>query len=203
MKALMRSDVFWLNTNKEIEGNVKSCRGCAITAKVPPVKFTPSSKLHINFAGPLKGQYHLIVVESFSKWPEVMKCKNPMCSCTIRFLHKLFVRFVISDTIVSDDDHHHVMPLAQISLTLSRHFSLSFITSSRSSRLHSVSSHSCCMYVRAGRPAFAWPYAGVGTQFMAKELRDSCKNFSIVHITTTPYHLQFNGQAERFEDTLN
>ena len=41
-----------------------------------------------------------------------------------------------------------------ISLTLSRHFSLSFIASGRSSRLHPVSSHSCCMYVRAGRPAF-------------------------------------------------
>ena len=57
--------------------------------------------------------------------------------------------------------HHHVMPLARISLTLSRHFSLSFITSGRSSGLHPVSSHSCCMYVRAGRPAFALPYAGV------------------------------------------
>ena len=57
--------------------------------------------------------------------------------------------------------HHHVMPLAQISLTLSRHFSLSFIASARSSGLHPVSSHNCCMYVRAGRPEFAWPYAGV------------------------------------------
>ena len=53
------------------------------------------------------------------------------------------------------------MPLARISLTLSRHFSLSFIASGRSSGLHSVSSHSCCMYVRAGRPAFARPCAGV------------------------------------------
>ena len=57
--------------------------------------------------------------------------------------------------------HHHVLPLARISLTLSRHFSLSFITSGRSSGLHPVSSHSCCMYVRAGRPAFARPYVGV------------------------------------------
>ena len=57
--------------------------------------------------------------------------------------------------------HHHVVPLAQISLTLSRHFSQSFIASDRSSGLHPVSSHSCCMYVRAGRHAFAWPYAGV------------------------------------------
>ena len=32
---------------------------------------------------------------------------------------------------------------------------------SSSSGLHPVSSHSCCMYVRAGCPAFAWPYAGV------------------------------------------
>ena len=57
--------------------------------------------------------------------------------------------------------HHHVVLLAWISLTLSRHFSLSFIASGWSSGLHSVFSYSCCMYVRAGRPAFAWPYAGV------------------------------------------
>ena len=54
--------------------------------------------------------------------------------------------------------HHHVVPLARISLTLPRHFSLSFIASCRSSGLHPVSSHSCWMYVRAGRPAFARPY---------------------------------------------
>ena len=49
---------------------------------------------------------------------------------------------------------------ARISLTLTRHFSLLFIAFGRSSGLHPVSSHSCCMYVRACRPAFAWPYAG-------------------------------------------
>ena len=57
--------------------------------------------------------------------------------------------------------HHHVMPQAWISLTLSRHFSRSFIASGRSSGLHPVSSHSCWIYVRAGRPAFARPYVGV------------------------------------------
>ena len=59
------------------------------------------------------------------------------------------------------DYHDHVVPLARISLTLSRHFFLLFIASGRSSGLHPVSSLSCCMYVRAGRPAFVWPYAGV------------------------------------------
>ena len=53
------------------------------------------------------------------------------------------------------------MRLARISLTLSLHVSLSFIAFGRSSGLHPVSSHSCCMNVRAGRPAFDWPYAGV------------------------------------------
>ena len=68
--------------------------------------------------------------------------------------------------------HHHVVPLARIFLTLSRHFSLSFIASGRSSGLHPVSSHSCCMYVRAGRPAFARPYAGVhgSTSLMSSSL---------------------------------
>ena len=57
--------------------------------------------------------------------------------------------------------HHHVVPQSRISLTLSRHFSLSSIASSRSSGPHPVSSHSCWMYVRAGCLAFARPYVGV------------------------------------------
>ena len=58
-------------------------------------------------------------------------------------------------------NHHHVVPPARISLTLSLHFSLSYIVFGRSSGLHSVSSQSCSMYVRAGRPTFARPHVGV------------------------------------------
>ena len=68
--------------------------------------------------------------------------------------------------------HHHVVPLARISLILSHHSSLLFIASGRSSGLHPVSSHSCCIYVRAGRPVFAWPYAGIhrSTSLMSSSL---------------------------------
>ena len=64
------------------------------------------------------------------------------------------------------------MQQALVSLTLSRHFSLSFIASGRSSELHPVSSHSYCMYVRASCPAFAWPYVGVhrSTSLMSSSL---------------------------------
>ena len=50
--------------------------------------------------------------------------------------------------------------------------SLSFIASGRSSGLHPVSSHSCCMYVRAGRPTLAHPYVGVhrSTSLMSSSL---------------------------------
>ena len=75
-------------------------------------------------------------------------------------------------TSIATVHYHHVVPLAQITLTLSRHFSLSFIASGRSSGLHSVSSYSCWMYVRAGRPAFARPYVGVhrSTTLMSSSL---------------------------------
>ena len=82
----------------------------------------------------------------------------------------LFVLF--QDYTKTCHHHHHVVPPVRISLTLSRHFSLSFIALGRSSGLHPVSSHSCCMYVRAGRPAFAWTYAGVhrSTSLMSSSL---------------------------------
>ena len=81
--------------------------------------------------------------------------------------------------------HHHVMLVARISLTLSHHFSLSFITSGRSSGQHPVSSHSCWMYVRAGRPAFAQPYVGVhkSTSLMSLSLLLQQCPACLVHLT--------------------
>ena len=85
----------------------------------------------------------------------------------------------------SHHHHHHVVPPARISLTLSRHFSLSFIASGRSSGLHPVSSHSCWMYVRAGCPAFAWPYVGVhrSTSLMSSPLLLQQCPACLVHLT--------------------
>ena len=71
-------------------------------------------------------------------------------------------RFIgIQEFLFDTHHHHHVVLVARISLTLSLHLSQSFIASGRSSGLHPISSHSCWMYVRAGRPAFARPYVGV------------------------------------------
>ena len=76
------------------------------------------------------------------------------------------------DILIIIHDHHHVVLVAWISLTLSRHFSLSFIASGRSSGQYPVSSHSCWMYLRTGRPAFARPCVGVhkSTSLMSSSL---------------------------------
>ena len=41
-----------------------------------------------------------------------------------------------------------------------------------------------------------------GSQFILRELKDFCESYQIDHITTTPFHLRSNGQAEQFVDTL-
>ena len=137
-----------------------SCKGCALTAKAQATTckswlktVQPWQRIHFDFTGPLDDQYYLIVVDSHTKSLEVQKCKRLITNCTIGFLQELFARFSVFDCVVTDNrtqftsnhHHHHVAPPARISLTVSRHFSLSFIASGRSSGLQPVSSHSCCM----------------------------------------------------------
>ena len=81
--------------------------------------------------------------------------------------------------------HHHIALVARIFLTLSRHSSLSFIALGRSSGQHPVSSHSCLIYVRAGRPAFARPCVGVhkSTSLMSSSLLLQQCPACLVHLT--------------------
>ena len=94
--------------------------------------------------------------------------------------------------------HHHVVPPAWISLILSRHFSLSFIASGWSSRLHPISSHSCCMYVLAGRPALAWPYVGVHREYIFYELVPAPPAVSCVPGSSNYKHTYIVGKTWSF-----
>ena len=76
-------------------------RCCTVVAKALPVKINPLlktdrlwSRLHIDSLGPMNGIY-LVVVDSFTKWPEVVKCRKPTCKSAIKFLQGLV--FQISD----------------------------------------------------------------------------------------------------------
>ena len=90
--------------DKDIEQVVKTCKGCQLAVKAPPVKFTPwpktdvpGTRLHIDYAGPMNGNYYLIVVDSYSKWPEIFKSKRPTATVTRYFLTELFARFEVPE----------------------------------------------------------------------------------------------------------
>ena len=89
--------------------------------------------------------------------------------------------------------HHHVMLVVRISLTLSGHFSLSFIASGRSSGQHPVSSHSCWMYVPAGRPAFAQSCVGVhkSTSLMSSSLLLQLCPACLVRLTSLYIYIKY------------
>ena len=42
-------------------------------------------------------------MDSYSKWPEVLRCWRPTRGTTIGFLHELFARFSVVDCVVSDN----------------------------------------------------------------------------------------------------
>ena len=110
MKALMHGYTYWPRMDRDIEKIVRECQGCQLAAKAPPVQIqpwpktdTPWTRLHIDYAGPLNGHFFLLVVDSFTKWPEVFKCKHPTSTSTIDALRLLFSRFGVPKTIVSNN----------------------------------------------------------------------------------------------------
>ena len=118
----------------------------------------------MNLKGIMRGQI---------KYPVTVKKKKDKCSLAGRCnLENVVYQEYISPMEQYHHPHHHIVLVARISLTLSRHSSLSFIALGRSSGQQPVSSHSCWMYLRAGRPAFARPCVGIhkSTSLMSSSL---------------------------------
>ena len=117
MKALMRSYLYKPGTDNDIENMMKSCKSCASIAKAPPIKFSswpmtdkPWSRLHIDYATPIKRTcFFFVIVDSFTKWPEVFKCKTPTTKTIINVLQELFANLRLPETIVSDNGTHFTL----------------------------------------------------------------------------------------------
>ncbi|XP_055614139.1 uncharacterized protein K02A2.6-like [Uranotaenia lowii] len=111
MKAIARSYVYWPNIDNEISSYVQACRHCALTAKSPPHSAPslwpksnkPWGRVHIDYAGPIGGDYFLLVIDSFTKWPEIVRTSSITSTATINILRELFARFGIPTTLVSDN----------------------------------------------------------------------------------------------------
>ncbi|XP_054277784.1 uncharacterized protein K02A2.6-like [Macrosteles quadrilineatus] len=110
-KALARSYFWWPKLDQDIENIVNSCQACQQSRHNPPRATVlpwektkqPWSRLHIDFAGPFQNKLFLIVVDSFSKWLEVVLVPSTDSRSTIKVLRSLFATHGVPDTIVSDN----------------------------------------------------------------------------------------------------
>ena len=111
MKALTRSYVYWPYMDSQIEELTRRCAGCANASKQPrktepcpwPHPTKPWSRLHVDFAGPIDGYQFLIVVDAYSKWPEVIPMTTTTARATVAKLRQVFCRFGAPHTLVSDN----------------------------------------------------------------------------------------------------
>ncbi|XP_054731489.1 uncharacterized protein K02A2.6-like [Anastrepha obliqua] len=110
-KAIARYYVYWSNIDADIENMVKTCPNCTAAAKMPtkttlhpwPKPSGPWERLHIDYAGPIDSYYYLVVIDAYSKWPEVIRTKSITTALTIFSLNEMFARFGLPKTIVSDN----------------------------------------------------------------------------------------------------
>ena len=127
MKQLSRAHVWWPNLDQDIDLKVRACKNCwekrpnPVKTSLHPWEFArgPWQRIHADFAGPVKGSYYLVVVDSFSKWLEVEKMKEITSSKTINVMKKLFACWGIPLQLVTDNGTQFVS--AEFQLFLKQH----------------------------------------------------------------------------------
>ncbi|XP_047988541.1 uncharacterized protein K02A2.6-like [Leguminivora glycinivorella] len=109
-KAIARSYFWWPGLDRDIESLIQNCQTCKevrnMPAKVTHRWITPPkawSRLHIDFAGPFMGKVFLVLIDSYSKWPEVKIVSDQSSSMVINKLDEIFAEQGLPDTIVSDN----------------------------------------------------------------------------------------------------
>lgn len=111
MKSLARGHVYWPRLDQQLEELVGSCDDCRQYQTLPPKApvnpwrwpTEPWQRIHVDFAGPFLGSMFLLVVDSHSKWPEVIPMKTTTAEKTITVMRKMFSRYGLPHTVVSDN----------------------------------------------------------------------------------------------------
>ncbi|XP_055634156.1 uncharacterized protein K02A2.6-like [Toxorhynchites rutilus septentrionalis] len=116
MKSLARSFVYWPNIDDVVEDYVRCCRSCAEAAKSPrktdlescPIPSKPWERVHIDYAGPINGYYYFLVIDAYSKWPEIYRTRSTSTTKTLEMLDEIFARYGNPKTLVSDNGSQFV-----------------------------------------------------------------------------------------------
>ena len=111
MKALARCYIWWPGMDTEIDNLVKSCAVCQQSRPAPAVvplhswewPSEPWSRLHLDFAGPVKGNMLLILVDAHSKWLDAHILKSITSAKTIEKLRMVFATHGLPRKVVTDN----------------------------------------------------------------------------------------------------
>ncbi|XP_043249938.1 uncharacterized protein K02A2.6-like [Colletes gigas] len=114
MKSLARRYCWWPGIDSDLERLAKDCGNCNLVRNNPPkiqVQTWPQTervfqRVHIDYAGPFKGHYFFVLVDAFSKWPELFITNDITSSTTIEKCRQVFATFGIPEMIVSDNGRH-------------------------------------------------------------------------------------------------
>ena len=109
-KTFARSYLWWPTLDSDIDSLISSCLVCkAVQPESPKAPLHPWSyatrpweHIHIDYAEK-KGRYYLIVVDSYSKWLEVLSMKSMTAGKTIERLHSLFARYGLPKILLSEN----------------------------------------------------------------------------------------------------
>lgn len=112
MKSVARSFFWWPGLDRDIEQLGRSCESCMEMSNDPKTMNVhpwlptsrPFQRIHVDYAGPIEGgNMLLVVVDSYSKWPEICVTKSTTSQSTIVLLRSIFARWGVPEEIVSDN----------------------------------------------------------------------------------------------------
>lgn len=111
MTALARQYMYWPGMDQDIRTLVGTCVSCQANAKAPvktllaswPTPSEPWQRVHADFAGPFNGKTYLVLIDAYSKWPEVSIMGSTTAQLTITRVKESCARLGNMSTVVSDN----------------------------------------------------------------------------------------------------
>ena len=110
-KARLREKVWWPNMDKQVENFVKSCHPCQLVgprSKTEPIRSTtlpevPWGDIAVDLLEIPGGNHLLVVVDNYSRWPEVILLKKTDASHVTRAMEGIFQTHGIPESVRSDN----------------------------------------------------------------------------------------------------
>jgi len=113
MKSLARQACFWPDMYNDLKRTMVNCKQCCLKPpnyvnwKPWPHTIEPMQRIHCDYCGPFVSKYYaLIIIDSFSKYPEVFLTTTANSNFTKNAFQKFFSREGVPQAIVTDNGTH-------------------------------------------------------------------------------------------------